>query len=421
MKLRQGKQGTSETNNEVGLSSISNLRSTEFIMATSTAAASPYDIKHSIGVLVVSSNPSLRHALCDRLESSRYVLSEAESGAAAVEKMYEKESHVLLLDPLLSDLEPNDFGSRIRGQFPNVQIVTVNSHTGQPLLRSSSPSPLAVQVIEILERSGSIQTNTTAAVDVRDENCVGEAPSGLPGMVGASAAMQQVYRVTRLISRLDTTVVVTGESGTGKDLIAQAIHQLSTRRSHPFAVINCAAIPEPLLEAELFGYVKGAFTGAVQSRIGRIHAAQGGTLFLDEIGEMPHALQSKLLRFVEQGEVQRLGSSDNFRVDVRVIAATNADLRKLVEQKAFREDLYYRLAVFPIKLPPLRDRFDDISPLAASFATRFRPGGFLNADALSVLHQHTWPGNVRELRNVIERASILMGDDLEIKAEHIIL
>lgn len=390
-------------------------------MATSTAAASPYGNKHSIGVLIVSSNAALRRALGERLESSRYVLSEAESGASAVEKMYENESHVLLLDPMLSDLEPNEFGGWIRGQFPNVQIVTVNSHTGQPLLRSSSPTPLAAQIIEILERSGSIQTSTVPVVGVGDERRVSEAPTGLPGMVGASAAMQQVYRVTRMVAKLDTTVVVMGETGTGKDLIAQAIHQLSPRRSHPFAVVNCAAIPEPLLEAELFGYVKGAFTGAVQSRIGRIHAAQGGTLFLDEIGEMPLALQSKLLRFVEQGEVQRLGSTDNFRVDVRVIAATNADLRKLVDQKAFREDLYYRLAVFPVKLPPLRDRVDDLAPLAASFVTRFIPRGFLSADALAILHQHTWPGNVRELRNVIERASILMGTELEIKAEHIIL
>lgn len=240
-------------------------------------------------------------------------------------------------------------------------------------------------------------------------------------MIGDSEVMHRVYAVTRLVARRSTTVVVLGESGTGKDLVAQAIHLLSPRRSNPFVVINCAAIPEALLEAELFGYVKGAFTGAVQSRMGRIHAAQGGTLFLDEIGEMPLALQSKLLRFLEQGEVQRLGSNDNFRVDVRVIAASNVELRKRVEAGAFREDLYYRLAVFSIKLPLLSERLTDLPRLACSFAHRFCPGVALSADALAILQQHTWPGNVRELRNVIERASILVEDGREIKPEHIII
>jgi transcriptional regulator with PAS, ATPase and Fis domain len=187
-------------------------------------------------------------------------------------------------------------------------------------------------------------------------------------------------------------------------------------------VINCAAIPEPLLEAELFGYVKGAFTGAVQSRVGRIQAAHKGTLFLDEIGDMPLALQSKMLRFLEQGEVQRLGSTDNYRVDVRVLAATNAHMDELLKQKLFREDLYYRLAVFPIRLPKLRDRLGDLPALANSFLTRFSSRSTrFSETALDVLMQHTWPGNVRELRNVIERASIMAGSDLHITPEHIIM
>jgi len=186
-------------------------------------------------------------------------------------------------------------------------------------------------------------------------------------------------------------------------------------------VVNCAAIPDALLEAELFGYAKGSFTGAVQSRMGRIHAAHGGTLFLDEIGDMPLTLQSKILRFLEQGEVQRLGGNDNLKVDVRVIAATNSDLKKRVEQQLFREDLYYRLAIFPIHLPPLRERLSDVEELALFFVSRFRPGLTLAPDALQVLQQHSWPGNVRELRNAIERATILAGHEDEIRAEHIIL
>jgi transcriptional regulator with GAF, ATPase, and Fis domain len=204
-------------------------------------------------------------------------------------------------------------------------------------------------------------------------------------------------------------------------MIAQEIHLISARRNQPFVVVNCSAIPETLLEAELFGYTKGSFTGAVQSRIGRIHAAHGGTLFLDEIGDMPLSLQSKILRFLEQGEVQRLGGNDNLKVDVRVIAATNADLKTRVAQQQFREDLFYRLAVFPIHLSPLRERLSDVKELALTFTAKFLPRVSLSPEALEVLMQHSWPGNVRELRNAIERATIYVGNGDEIKPEHIIL
>jgi transcriptional regulator with GAF, ATPase, and Fis domain len=231
----------------------------------------------------------------------------------------------------------------------------------------------------------------------------------------------RAYALTRLVAVRDTTVLVTGESGTGKDLIAQEIHLISARRNRPLVVVNCAAIPEALLEAELFGYTKGAFTGAVQSRIGRIHAAHGGTLFMDEIGDMPLSLQSKILRFLEQGEVQRIGGNDNLKVDVRVIAATNADLKRKVAEQQFREDLYYRLAVFPIQLPPLRERAGDVDELALAFVAKFFPGLTLTLEALEVLRHHHWPGNVRELRNTIERATILVGEGKEIRPEHIVL
>jgi len=240
-------------------------------------------------------------------------------------------------------------------------------------------------------------------------------------MICDSEPMQRTYGVIRMVAVRDTTVLITGESGTGKDLVAQEIHLMSPRRKQPIVVVNCAAIPETLLEAELFGYTKGAFTGAVQSRIGRIHAAHGGTLFLDEIGDMPLSLQSKILRFLEQGEVQRLGGNDNFKVDVRVVAATNADLKKLVAEQRFREDLYYRLAVFPIHLPPLRDRLGDLDELALAFTAKYRPGVSLSREALQILGQHRWPGNVRELRNAIERATILVGSGHEIRPEHIVL
>jgi transcriptional regulator with GAF, ATPase, and Fis domain len=229
-------------------------------------------------------------------------------------------------------------------------------------------------------------------------------------MVGQSIRMANVYRMARLVASRDTPVLITGATGTGKEVVASAIHRLSPRVTKPFVVINCAAIPEALLESELFGYVRGAFTGAVQSRLGRIHSAHGGTLFLDEIGELPLGMQAKLLRFLDQGEVQRLGSSDVFRVDVRVLAATNAKLNDLVKSKQFREDLFYRLSVFPIDLPPLSERTDDIEVLARHFWRKFQlqnQSQTLSPEALQTLRRHSWPGNVRELQHVIERASIL--------------
>lgn len=186
-------------------------------------------------------------------------------------------------------------------------------------------------------------------------------------------------------------------------------------------VINCAAIPEALLEAELFGYTKGAFTGATQSKLGRIHTAHGGTLFLDEIGDMPFALQSKLLRFLEQGEVQRIGGTDTIKVDCRVIAATNSHLKESIQRNQFREDLYYRLAVFPIAMPALRERKTDLDLLTESFISRFCPGCSLTREARHALWEHDWPGNVRELRNVIERASLYADGRREIALEDIVL
>ena len=193
----------------------------------------------------------------------------------------------------------------------------------------------------------------------------------LPGMISNSRIMQPVYRLARLLAPRNTTVLITGPTGCGKEIVARAIHNLSPRAARTFAVVNCAAIPETLLEAELFGYARGAFTGAMQSYAGRIQTAQGGTLFLDEIGEMPLSLQPKLLRFLEQKELQRLGSAEVVRVDARVISATNAHLLTLVREGKFREDLYYRLCAFPIELPPLRDRPEDIAPLAAHFLAKF--------------------------------------------------
>jgi DNA-binding NtrC family response regulator len=372
-----------------------------------------------VSLLIVSSSPDLRRDLASRLQSERWSLSEARSGAEALEKLDAERMAAILLDPGLPDLRVDDFKNLVQSQHPEVACIPVNPDTGQPMVVSSSPNSICFEVVRQIERGMPFPASQTPVWNTEDEERQSE---GLPGFVGNSPSVRKMFSLVRLVAQRDTTVLITGESGTGKDVVAQAVHELSPRRQRPFVVINCAAIPEALLEAELFGYVKGAFTGAVQSRIGRIHAAQGGSLFLDEIGDLPLGLQSKLLRFLEQGEVQRLGSADTFRVDVRVIVATNASLRRLVQERNFREDLFYRLSIFPIELAPLRERMDDLNLLTQFFLAKYCAHDVaLSAEAVTLLQQHNWPGNVRELRNVIERASILAGRDREIRREHILL
>ena len=235
---------------------------------------------------------------------------------------------------------------------------------------------------------------------------------GAHGIVGTSQVLQDALHQARIVAPTDSTVVIYGETGTGKELFAGLIHELSRRSDGPFIRLNCAAIPEGLLESELFGHEKGAFTSDIAQRIGRFEAANQGTLFLDEIGDVPLSLQTKLLRVLQEREFERLGSARTMRVDVRVIAATNKNLEAMLADGSFREDLYYRLNVFPITLPPLRDRREDIPCLAWHFvrnaAARFkRPIRTIPSDAMQTLLDHHWPGNVRELQNVIERAVIL--------------
>jgi transcriptional regulator with PAS, ATPase and Fis domain len=376
-----------------------------------------------ISVFVVSSNIRLREILHGKLGLPRWNVMEAGSGSGALALLRDHgvDDGVLLLDPMLPDLEPGEFNGMVKSRYPNTQVVTLNSHTGQILIGSTSPTPVSKWLMDVVNMGDAVPPSTLAALTVEQPRSIAKQKNNLRGMIGDSEAMKRTYALTRMVALRDTTVLVTGESGTGKDLVAQEIHLISPRRKQPFVVVNCSAIPEALLEAELFGYTKGAFTGAAQSRIGRIHAAHGGTLFLDEIGDMPVSLQGKLLRFLEQGEVQRLGGNDNLKVDVRVVAATNANLKKLIEQQQFRDDLYYRLAVFPIHLPPLRDRMSDLEDLANAFIAKFSPALTLSDGALKILEKHDWPGNVRELRNVMERASILVESGREIRPEHIYL
>jgi DNA-binding NtrC family response regulator len=237
--------------------------------------------------------------------------------------------------------------------------------------------------------------------------------TGLDRMIGTSPKMREIFELIQNIAPQSSRVLITGESGTGKELVARAIHENSARVKHPFVTINCGAFPETLLESELFGYMKGAFTGANENRRGLFQAAHGGTLFMDEIGNMSVTMQVKLYRVLQEGKVRPIGSTEESDVDVRVIAATNKDLEKEIAEERFREDLYYRLSVIPIHLPPLRERRDDIPLLARHFMQEFareygRRGKGIDPSAIAALQQYSWPGNVRELRNVIERLIIMV-------------
>ncbi|HOG06795.1 MAG: sigma-54 dependent transcriptional regulator [Syntrophales bacterium] len=239
-----------------------------------------------------------------------------------------------------------------------------------------------------------------------------EAKELFPGMIGQSKVMRAIFSQVLKVARTDSTVLIDGESGTGKELVASSLYEHSFRRGKPFIKLNCVAIPESLLESELFGHEKGAFTGAVTQKIGKFELAHGGTIFLDEIGDMPLATQAKLLRVLQEKEFERVGGNQTIRVDVRFIAATNKNLMEMVRQGTFREDLYYRLNVFSVHLPPLRERKEDIPLLAAHFLERAGHPVRLAEDTLQILTAHAWPGNVRELQNTLERAAVLAENGL---------
>ncbi|MGA2073181.1 MAG: sigma-54 dependent transcriptional regulator [Terriglobia bacterium] len=388
--------------------------------------------------IVASANKDLRNRILGRLRAQRWTVEEAMGGAEALSLVEDGVFGALLLDRWLPDLEVSELVQIVKSRHPQVQVMLLGSEAEERLLleRLSRPEGLPLgfpEAHEVEEKPGP-GFSTPSPIEEGNQECGDAGPLGLqapdeaeeplPGMIGLSATMQRVYHLARLIIPRDTTALITGDTGTGKELMARAIHRLGPRARQPFVIVNCAAIPESLMESELFGYSRGAFTGAFQSRLGRIHAAHGGTLFLDEVGNLPPGMQGKLLRFLQEGEVQRLGSPDVFRVDVRVIAATNLDLGRALADGRFNDALYYRLCVFPIKLPALRERRDDILPLATHFLASFCRDASLPSKSISLevgkrLEAHAWPGNVRQLKHVIERAFILSQSALVLRPEHI--
>ena len=410
-------------------------------------------------VILASADASLRQRLRNSLSGLRWDVREARVGAEAIAQLEGRPTEALLLDHWLPDLEVMELAEQIGTLYPSMELLRIDGNPIAGGTRSPRRHELLHAVREALgssrrESSASDPNpsveDTVTAVRVRASAEVRPGKSSLPSqpvsettqrdtelarmfsrtpvsvaieeLVGESAVMLELARTIRLVAPHTATVLIEGETGTGKEVVAHAVHRLSPRSAKPFVVLNCAAIPEALLEAELFGHTRGAFTGAVQSRTGRIEAAHGGTLFLDEIGEMPIGLQAKMLRFLENGEIQRVGDNDTVRVNVRVVAATHQDLEARANAGDFRLDLYHRLAVFPIEIPPLRERLDDIAALSEHFLAlmgRNAPRKNLSAAALDKLYAHDWPGNVRELAHVLERASILAADSPTLRAEDI--
>lgn len=371
-------------------------------------------------VLITTPNLLLRKRLGDSLRKVCTV-QDAATGAEALSILERRGARIVILDRRLPDLNCEELIGVVERQFPCTDVILLDSERGRIEVPEEPGDTPAYRCFQ--EFNSSMPRCLPVAAAPVAPPPAESAFMPLPGMVGGSEAMRQLALLVRVVARHTTSVLITGETGSGKELVAEAVHKLSPRADKPFVTVNCAAIPEALIEAELFGHTRGAFTGAVQSRLGKIHAAQGGTIFFDEIGELPLVSQSKLLRFLECGEVQRLGTSDVFRLDARVVAATNVDLDERVRRGLFREDLFYRLSVFPIELPPLRERIEDIPLLARHFIERLtgNTGMSLSPETEAKLVAHRWPGNVRELRNVIERAFVLADGRSSISPEQILV
>jgi DNA-binding NtrC family response regulator len=420
--------------------------------------------------LVASADRSFRQRLAHMLTGLRWLVREAEGGAQAWAEAQAAPPEAVIVDSWLPDLDLGEFLREFKDRFPEVDLVTTAGNVAAesprgpyrqellyalrhcqetdtatwnaapvlekferdvarpesanavdfsmiaPAAATSSFAPLLASLSEGVGKTISIQSGRTS-------QAVEPNPSDrLPELVGNAACMLEVSRRVRLVAPRMTPVLIEGPTGSGKELVAEALHRLSSRSRKPFVAINCAAIPEALLEAELFGHTRGAFTGAVQGRTGRIEAADGGTLFLDEIGEMPLGLQAKLLRFVECGELQRVGDNETVKVDVRILAATHRPLAPQTQNGAFRSDLYYRLAVFLIRTPSLGEHAQDLPPLIEHFLQRMgrdTPVKRLDESALAKLGAHDWPGNVRELEHVLERGVILAGENPVLTAREI--
>jgi DNA-binding NtrC family response regulator len=379
-------------------------------------------------VLVVDDEADLRQLIAESLTSDGFVVTQAADAAAAHARLKEFAYDALVVDLRLPDADGMDLLDGALARYPEILAVMVTGFGGVTeavsaikrgatdfLIKPFQIAQLARVLSAGLEQRRLKQENAELRAQLRDRY-------RFDSVIGQSTTMQQVFQTLELVAPMNSTVLIHGETGTGKELIARTIHHNSPRSDQRFVAFNSAAIPESLAEAELFGHVKGAFTGAIAARTGRFEMAHRGTLFIDEVGLMSLPLQSKLLRALQEREIERVGESRPIKFDARVIAATNADLRKLVKEGAFREDLYYRLNVIPITLPSLRERREDIPLLALHFVQKScrhnnLPAKTLGQDAVRMLMNYAWPGNIRQLENAIEHAVAMTGQEREIPAK----
>lgn len=369
-------------------------------------------------ILLVDDDESLRRVTQFQLEQAGYEVATAAGGAEALQALQRSPQDIVVTDLRMPGLSGLELLRKIRADYPEISVVIVTAfgtiETAVEAMKAGAydyvtkpvnPAELVLIIERALERQRLLEEVRTLRSNL-------DRKYGFENIIGRSERLLYVLELAARAAQSDATVLIHGETGTGKELLAKAIHFNSPRRSKPFVTINCSAIPNDLLESELFGHLKGAFTGATAHKKGRVEMADGGTLFLDEIGELPPPLQAKLLRLLQQGEIEKVGAPAALQVDVRIVAATNRNLQRMVEDGAFREDLYYRLAVIPLEIPPLRERPEDIPDLVDHFFEQScrkhgRTGLVLPRALISCFTGYRWPGNVRELENVIERLVVL--------------
>jgi DNA-binding NtrC family response regulator len=377
-------------------------------------------------VLVVDDEKNIQVTLSRALTMEGYAVETASGGREALERIAALPVDVVVMDVRMPDLDGLAVLGKARETRPELPIVIMSGHGSIETVRSA----FKLGAFDYLEKPITEKEKLLVAVknalalrSLRAENEELRRAAGRLDMVGSGPAMQRLFDLVRRAAPSEGRVLVTGENGTGKELVARALHEGSRRKDGPFVKLNCAAVPAELIESELFGHERGAFTGAVAARKGKFEQADGGTLLLDEVGDMPAAMQAKVLRVLQEGELERVGGGQTLKVDVRVVAATNKDLPAEVQAGRFREDLYYRLNVVPIHAPPLRERREDLPELATRFLAEAcerngRRAMRLAKAAVLALQAHDWPGNVRELRNLVERLTILC-DGPEISADDV--
>lgn len=374
-------------------------------------------------ILLIDDDAEVRYSLSRVLTSRGYAVVEAASGELGVAAIRKgPPPDLVFLDVRMTGMGGIEALQHIRSAQPKQLVVLMTAFgTAQTAIEAMKYGAFdyvikpfdPARLIALVQSALSTQAAIRSAGGVQP---VINSEEHQEGIVGASGPMQQVFKVIGQVTTSDVTVMITGESGTGKELVARSIHRHSHRASKPFVAINCSAIPETLIESELFGHERGAFTGATGQRLGKFEVCDGGTIFLDEIGDMTSATQTKILRVLQEGEIQRVGSSETLKVNVRVIAATNKNLELLVKEKTFREDLYYRLNVVRLRLPPLRERVEDVPQIVDFFLqnlakTKKTKARKVSPEALAILCRHHWPGNVRELENMIYRSAVIASGD----------